>query len=100
MIVDGDRIVADKETHPAGKPHACQGGDKGLDLQLDDESAHDCAQGHPHDQHEQDDQPRDSSPRASNTAEATVVRATTPLTERSMPPVRITNVIPMPLISR
>ena len=39
-------------------------------------------------------------PSRSNTAEATVVSATTPLTERSIPPVRITNVMPMPLIKR
>ena len=33
-------------------------------------------------------------------AETTVVRATTPPTERSIPPDRITNVMPMALISR
>ena len=33
-------------------------------------------------------------------AEATVVRATTPPTDRSIPPDRITNVIPIALISR
>ncbi len=39
-------------------------------------------------------------PSRSNAADATVVSATTPLTERSMPPVRMTNVIPMALIKK
>ncbi len=39
-------------------------------------------------------------PARSSAAEATVVSATTPLTERSIPPVRMTSVIPMALISR
>ena len=51
-------------------------------------------------QHDGHDQPRVQPRPRSSAADTTVVSATTPPTDRSMPPDRMTNVIPMALISR
>ena len=56
-IVDEYRIIADEKAHSAGEPKTCKGCDEWLYFQVGNETAHDRAKEHAHQEHEGDHKP-------------------------------------------
>ena len=92
--LDPDRLEAHDERETAGEEQSRERGDERLHVEVLDEDADEQADRRAGEDHDRDDDHGGDTPAPSSLAHRMPVNAITEPTERSMPPVTMTNVMP------